>query len=230
MSQDVRDYYDRNAQREWERLDQPHRKIELVSTLFLIEKYFPRVGRVCDIGGGPGRYTVELARRGYQVSLIDLSEEEVRLARTQLDQMGLHAEELLTGDARDLSRLGSESFDAALLMGPMYHLIAAPDRASALSELRRILKPGGVAVVAYLNSWGLIRTGIVDFPHWYKDISVLRSMLVEHTFSAQALSDFTEAYWSTPEAALGEVENAGLEIVSRAGAEGFAGGMEPLLK
>lgn len=230
MSQFVKDFYNAYPAREWERLDAPLCKIEFVSTLRLIDKYFPRQGRICDIGGGPGRYAIELIRRGYAVTLFDLSEEQVRLARVQLDNLGLSAEQLMVGDARDMSVLASESFDAALLMGPMYHIVEPAERAGVLRELVRILKPHGSSIVAYLNSWGIMRTGIVDLAHRYQDISTLRSMLNEHTFTGQSLSGFTECYWSTPEAALAEVEKADLKVVSYAGAEGFVGGMGPLLE
>jgi S-adenosylmethionine-dependent methyltransferase len=230
VSQDVRDYYNKNAKKELARLDGALCQIEFASTLYLIDKYFSKQGRICDIGGGPGRYTIELLRRGHQVTLFDLSEEEIRLAGEQIESLGLHAEALLVGDARDLSRFASESFDAALLLGPMYHVRDAAERAHILKDLKRLLKPKGVAILAYLNSWGLMRTGIVDFPEWYTEIETLRSMLQEHTFSAEALSGFTESYWSTPEAALREVEAAGLHVISPAGAEGFAAGMGPLLE
>jgi len=230
MSQLVKDYYNANAEREQERLDLPLCKIEFASTLWLIDKYFPNQGQIVDIGGGPGRYAIELIRLGYKVTLFDLSEEEIRLARLRLDQLGLTAERLIVGNARDMSALASECFDAALLMGPMYHVVEPEERVKVLIELKRILKPNGVAIIAYLNSWGLMRTGITDFPNWYKDISILRSMLSEHTFTGQSLSDFTECYWSTPEAALVEVGKAGLEVISYAGAESFAGGMGSLLE
>lgn len=230
MNQFVRDFYNSNAAVEQERLDLPLCRIEFVSTLHLIDKYFPNQGRVCDIGGGPGRYVIELIRRGYVTTLIDLSDEEIRLARTRLDELGLSAEQLLVGDAQDLSQLASESFDAALLLGPMYHLIEPTGRASALRELARILKPNGKAIIAYLNSWGLIKTGIVDFPNQYRDISVLRSMLGERRFAGQSLSKFTESYWSTPEVAIGEVKEAGFDIIGYAGAESFANGMGILLE
>jgi 2-polyprenyl-3-methyl-5-hydroxy-6-metoxy-1,4-benzoquinol methylase len=230
MSQLVKKYYDKHATQEWERLDDAQCKIEFASTLHLIEKYFPKQGRVCDIGGGPGRYTIELAKRGYRVTLFDISEEEIKLARTHLKQSGLEAEQLVIGDALYLNQYDLGLFDAALLMGPMYHVIDASERQDILRQLKDMLKPKGVAIVAYLNSWGLIRTGIVDFPHWYKDISKPRSMLHESIFEGQALSNFTECYWSTPEAALREVREAGFEVISYAGAEGFASGMKPLLE
>lgn len=230
MSQYVKDFYNSHAAAEQERLDLPLCRIEFVSTLGLIDKYFPRQGHVCDIGGGPGRYAAELRRRGYVTTLIDLSDEAIRLARSRLDELELSAGRLLVGDARDLRELATESFDAALMLGPMYHLIEPDGRAKALQELTRILKPGGRAIIAYLNSWGLIKTGIVDFPNQYRDISVLRSMSGERTFTGQSLSNFIESYWSTPVAALAEVERAGLEIVSYAGAESFANGMGILLE
>jgi len=211
-------------------LDLPLCKIEFVSTLRLIDKYFPKQGRVCDIGGGPGRYSIELIQRGYSVTLFDLSEEEVRLAQKQMERLRLSAERLIVGDARDLSTFASESFDAALLMGPMYHIVEPADRASVLRQLARILKPDGKAIVAYLNSWGIMRTGVVDFAARYRDISTLRSMLAEQTLTGQTLLNFTESYWSIPEAALTEVKRAGIEILSYAGAEGFTGGMGPLLE
>ena len=230
MSQFVKDFYNSHAENEQNRLDLPLCRIEFVSTLRLIDQYFPKQGRICDIGGGTGRYTIELLRRGYSVTLLDLSDEEIRLADIQLNKNGLSAEQLIIGDARDMSMLASNTFDAALLLGPMYHIVERNDRAKVLRELNRILKPQGVAIIAYLNSWGLIRTGVGDFPHWYKDISFLRSMLSEHTFAGNSLSGFTECYWSTSEAALQEIKESDLEVVSYAGAESFAGGMGVLLE
>jgi S-adenosylmethionine-dependent methyltransferase len=230
MSSFVRDYYNSHAENEWNRLESPLCKIEFASTISLIEKYFPRKGRICDIGGGPGRYTIELIRRGYEVSLIDISEEEIQLAHDQLAKLKLSANQLIVGDARDLNVLKSASFDAALLLGPMYHIIEQVEREGVLHELIRILKPNGIAIIAYLNSWGIMRTGIVDLTQWYKDVTKLRSMVNEHIFKGQSLSGFTECYWSTPEAALREVQKVGLEIVGYAGAEGFVGGMGPLVE
>ncbi len=230
MGDIVREFYNKNVASEWQRLETPLCDIEFASTLRLIDRYFPQQGHVCDIGSGPGRYAIELLRRGYSVTLFDLAEELLRFAQTQIEALGLQAEQFIHGDARDMSRLRTEAFDAALLMGPMYHIIEPAERAGVLGELSRILKSGGTAIVAYLNSWGIMRTGVVDFPHWYRDLTFLRSMLSEHVFKGRELSGFTECYWSTPKAAVAEVEGAGLDVVSYAGAEGFAGGMRPLLE
>lgn len=55
------------------RLDLPGFRLELLSTVRLIEKHFPPAGKIADIGSGPGRYAVELLKRGYRVTLVELS-------------------------------------------------------------------------------------------------------------------------------------------------------------
>jgi 1,2-diacylglycerol 3-beta-galactosyltransferase len=223
----VRQYYDERAVQEWERLGRPFRRLEMLSTLRLWESYFPKSGDICDIGAGPGRYSIELLQRGYRVTLFDLSDKSLALAKHKITELGLRAEAFHVGDARDLSGLADESFDALLLMGPLYHILAAEDRQRVLREARRVLKPGGMALIAYLNTWGVIRAGITEFADSYGDIGYLRSFLQSHAEPGGTPpgKGFTAAYFSTPPEALAEVRAAGLEIVSYAGVEGFAAGL-----
>jgi ubiquinone/menaquinone biosynthesis C-methylase UbiE len=229
MSRIVRDFYDSDVEREWHRLDEALCQIEFASTLRLIEKYFPPTGRICDIGGGPGRYAVALAQRGYRMTLVELSAGLLKRAEVALGEAGVEAERLVSGDACELRDLPDACFDAGLLLGPLYHLIDRAKRLVSLNELKRILKPGAVAIVAYLNSWGILRCGVADFPERYGDMDFIRSLLNEKSF-AGSLSGFTECHWATPKTALAEIEESGWELLSYAGAEGFAGGMRPMVE
>ena len=112
MSKYVRNFYDSAAEREWDRLDAGLSRIEFASTLRLIEKYFPANGAVCDIGSGPGRYSIELAKRGYPVTLFDLSTKLLERAERAFKTEGLRAERFVQGDARDLGVFDDESFDS----------------------------------------------------------------------------------------------------------------------
>jgi hypothetical protein len=56
-------------------LDLPLCRIEFASTLALIDRYFTEGMKDFDVGGGPGRYTIELIKRGCKVTLLDLSAE-----------------------------------------------------------------------------------------------------------------------------------------------------------
>ena len=183
----------------------------------------PEAGSVADIGGGPGRYAIGLLRLGYRVTLVDLSENVVALAREKLEEQGLRAEEVRCADARDLSGLATSGFDGALCLGPMYHIVSADDRKRALSELHRVLKPGAPAIVGFINPWGVLRSGLTEFPSFYSEYQSASTLLeTYHKQGEQAA--FTESVFLTPPEALRELRDAGFAVVARAGVEGFASG------
>ncbi len=223
MSEIVRDYYNEQTQMEWDRLTKPYPRFELMSTLALIDEYFPHQGRVADIGGGPGRYTIELLRRGYRTTLVDLSEASIAFARARLADLGLTPEAIHAGDARSLPRLETQGFDAALELGPMYHIVDQRERAKALRELHRILKPGAPAIVGFINPWGVLRGGLSEFPNLYADEPLIRCLLDNWTQVGHQEA-FTEATFLTPPQALQELRDAGFSVECRAGVEGFASG------
>ena len=223
MSEIVRRYYDDHVEAEWARLERPYRRLELVSTLRLIEEHFPRAGSVADVGGGPGRYAIELLRLGYRVTLVDLSPRAVAFARAKLEEEGLRPEQAMCADARDLSGLAASSFDAALHLGPMYHLISRDDRRTALAELLRILKPGAPAIVGFLNPWGVLRAGLSEFPELFADDEAVKRLTDSYAQEGEQQA-FTEAAFLTPPRALRELRDAGFAVVARAGVEGFASG------
>jgi 2-polyprenyl-3-methyl-5-hydroxy-6-metoxy-1,4-benzoquinol methylase len=78
-------FYDEFAPKEWERL-QRHRT-EFAVSLRAINEFLPRPLRsILDVGGGPGRYAIELTRQGYSVTLLDISQGNLRLARQKADE------------------------------------------------------------------------------------------------------------------------------------------------
>ena len=223
----VQTFYDSDPEREWQRLELPLCRLEFASTIRMIEKYFPETGRLIDVGSGPGRYSLELARRGYQVTLFDLSQKSLSLAQWRFDQEGLRAESFIQGDARDLKKRVNGVFDAGLFLGPLYHLKMKEERLEALANFFELLKPGGIGIVAYLNSWGLLRTGVSDFPAKFRLRDFIERMLSPMSFRPEELQGFTECHWSTPPAAIDEITNSGFSLISYFSAEGFLGGMRP---
>ena len=104
-----------------------------------------RPGAVVDAGMGPGRLLVDLARRGWQVSGVDLAPEMVAAARARLPEA---ATRLLEGSIEQLP-FSAESFDAAVATGVLEYVDFGAD---ALGELARVLRPGGTAVVSVPNA------------------------------------------------------------------------------
>lgn len=139
-----------------------------------------------DIGGGPGRYTLWLAECGYQVTLADLSPELIKIAREKVaaSSVASRVEEMIVADACDLSRWDTGSFDAVLALGPFYHLPDPADRDSAARELVRVLRPGGIAFVALMPRYVLLRRtlAIPDERHHLVDPSFIQSLLDQGRF------------------------------------------------
>src|SRR4029453_15161994 len=55
---------------------------------------------------------------------------------------------------------GDGSYDAVLLLGPLYHLPERDDRLRALREARRVVKPGGPVVVAAISRFASLLDGL----------------------------------------------------------------------
>ena len=84
----VEEFYDKNAQHEWDRLDR-HR-IEIEVTMKALREFLPPLPvKLLDVGGGPGRYSLTLAQLGYTVTLLDLSQRCLELAQQKCNELGV---------------------------------------------------------------------------------------------------------------------------------------------
>lgn len=161
MSKVVREYYDKNPDREWKRLVRDaYHKLEFIVTMHFLEEYLPKKGLVLDAGGGPGRYTIELARKGYDVVLFDLSPECLKEAEKHIQNARVRNRvgSVIQGSVTDLSEFRDESFDAVVCLGALSHLVEKKDRDSAISELVRVAKKNAPIFVSVINLYGVFRT------------------------------------------------------------------------
>ena len=131
------------------RLLSRHGQVEYLTTQHYIRAYADAINakRILEIGAGTGRYSVPLAKAGYDVTAVELVEHNLALLREKLD--GSEPLTALQGNALDLSRFPDGDFDLTLLLGPMYHLFTFEDQQQALSEAVRVTRPGGYILVSY---------------------------------------------------------------------------------
>jgi SAM-dependent methyltransferase len=177
---DLELYY--NKFNEEKRLDSRHGQVEFITSMKYIHKCLsiltsqndPASVRILDVGAATGRYSVPLAEEGYDVTAVELVKHN--LSRLKKKSSLVKAWQ---GNAVDLSRFEDESFDLTLLFGPMYHLKTENDRVTALSEAKRVTKPGGYILVAYvMNEYSVIT-------YAFKDKHILEAMendMLDETF------------------------------------------------
>jgi len=132
------------------RLTTQHGKVEYLTTMRYIERYLRPGMRVLEIGAATGRYSLTLARKGYDVTAIELVQHNIDVFRKKLKPGD--TVDLQQGNALDLSRFPDNTFDMTLLLGPMYHLYTVEDQTRALEEALRVTKPGGLLYAAYCVS------------------------------------------------------------------------------
>jgi len=101
--------------------------------------------KILDVGCGPGTISVDLARRVAPglVTAIDADHGVVQKATDLLEQSGLSNCEFTTGDVYALS-YPDDTFDIVHAHQVLQHLT---NPVAALSEMRRVTKPGGVVAV-----------------------------------------------------------------------------------
>jgi len=225
MIQEVANYYNEHAETEWERLNTPYSRVEFTTTLHLIKKYFPSMGKILDIGAGPGRYALALAELGYDVTLADISQSELDLAKQNFADVELNASGFHCLCAGDLGIFQSNSFDGVLVMGPLYHIQNEDERKSVLDEVYRVLKPGGVALIAYINNFGILKASVTEFPLEENDWHLFEK-IVTGKINLSSQEAFTATCFVRPEDAINEVEQSAFELISTAGAESFLSGMK----
>lgn len=172
---ELEEYY--NKFNEEKRLNSRHGQVEYRVSMKYIHRYLDEAAakltnaaasvtredirshvRILDIGAGTGRYSVALAEEGYDVTAVELVKYNLGILKQKASSV-----RALQGNAMNLKKLESDSFDVTLLFGPMYHLFGFDDKRKALSEAKRVTKPGGVILVAYcMNEYGVITYGFKE--------------------------------------------------------------------
>lgn len=230
---DVQDYYDSTAEDEYTRLapDRPlHYQLEFERTIEQISDYLPEEGHILDAGGGAGRYTEWLVDHGYQVTLLDLSREQLQKAKENCDTNSVT---FCQGSITDLP-LKSSQFDAVLCTGgPLSHIISDSERKSALREFQRVSKeniPLFVSVMGLLNALRSCVHGLPEF-----DVSPILPKLVQdgkYTLErAEKLDiddsdDFTECKFFRAKEFRAMLEEAGISVTNLIGLESITHGID----
>ncbi len=173
---DIAAFYDRGVEEEDSRLER-HR-LEYDLTWRYMTRYLPPSGSILEIGAATGRYTPALCRLGYSVTAVDLSAALLERCQRRLAAEGLRGQaRLVVADARDLHAVPGTTFDAVLLMGPLYHLVDEEDRRRALREATDRLCGGGMLFSAFLSRLGVLGDLMRRAPGWIERADEVHSLL-----------------------------------------------------
>jgi SAM-dependent methyltransferase len=217
-------YYDRGHEQgrlgDWGRL-------EFLRTRELLARFLPAPpATVLDVGGAAGAYALPLAAEGYEVHLVDpvaLHVEQAGAASAAQPDAPLAS--AVVGDARALP-VDDSSVDVVLLLGPLYHLTHAADRARALQEARRALRPGGLLAAAAITRFASTFDGVAQgflLEPGFEEIVERDLADGQHRNPGAHPRWFTTAYFHLPDELGREVAAAGFEGTALVAVEGAVG-------
>jgi SAM-dependent methyltransferase len=218
IGDDVLAYY--AASVESDRLASGVGALEFARAKELVARFLTESSDVADVGGGFGHYAKWLAADSHRVELVDPVPLHVEAARERAGDPARFGVQL--GDARALP-FADGSFDAVLLLGPLYHLGEAGDRAQALREAARICRGGGVIFAAAISRYAPLldttRRGR------FGEEQIVANVLSEtgsgrRVPAERRTSSFPDAYFHLPDELAGELAAAGLEVEGVYGVEG----------
>lgn len=215
-------YYNSNPESEWNRLAGDF-KIEYRIITHYMNKFLPANSKVLDVGGGPGRYGVDLVKAGHEYNLIDLSEGNIEFAKKISKQHKVNFNSCEVGNAEDLSSWPDACFDVVINMGPMYHCLDATTRQKMIVESIRVLKDGGLLVLGFMSKYAVAYCQLnADL----NNISFMRPTMnaaveLEYHVQSETEPGFTDAAYVEPMEIAGFMEQFPLTKKCIIGSEGL---------
>ena len=153
---EIREHYNAYGLREWDRLEKTvHGRVEYEVTMHILDRHLTPDSIILDAGGGPGRYTIELARRGYKVYLLDISDEQLKIANAKIEESGVRNNilDIRRMDICNMVDIPDHSFDAVICLGGALSYVRDQHKI-ALKELVRVCKPASLLVLSVMSLYG----------------------------------------------------------------------------
>ncbi len=157
----IKDIYE--SYNEFDRLLR-HRMEFYINLRFIKENLPNKNLRILDLGGGVGRYSIELTKMGHEVTLIDLASKNIKNAFKLSKEEKVDIYKVEVGNALDLSNIKDDTFDVVLAMGPFYHIQETKLRLQCINEIKRVLKENGLLFSAHLSRYAFFKYIVANFP------------------------------------------------------------------
>ena len=124
-------------------------EVEFITNMHYINKFAKSGVRILEIGAGTGAYSIELAKKGFNVTAIELVQSNLDILNKKAK--GIGGLTAIQGDALDLSKFDNDYFDIVLCFGPLYHLFNEKDKKQAINEAIRVCRKNGTLMFAYIT-------------------------------------------------------------------------------
>ena len=222
ISRNIELFY--NKASEETRLNKGMGVFEFERIKILIDKYISSSFlKIVDVGGGTGKYSEWLAKKGHQVHLVEPVAKHLQIAQNKAEKLKnkffVHL-----GESRKLD-FPSNFADLIILHGPLYHLQKKEDRELSIREAKRVLKNNGIVLGFAINYTASTLVGLLNgLIHKKTFFEMCKEELLTGIHNPP--DDFpwllVEAYYHKPEQLKEEFINQDLTYLNTYAVEGMA--------
>ena len=105
-----------------------------------------------DLGGGTGKYSIILSKKGYNITLVDISSQSLEIARKKIEKEKLLVK-IINSSGENLP-MENEVYDIVLMIGGVINYTPEPEK--LIQECKRVLKKDGILYFDFMNTigWG----------------------------------------------------------------------------
>lgn len=114
---------------------------------------------ILDAGAGQGNFALQLAKKGHDLTLCDLSKKMLRDAENLFSENNINNAQFIHSSVQDLSKHIDKQFDVVLFHAVLEWL-AEPEE--TLKQLLKFIKPGGFLSLMFYSKTGLIYQNLIN--------------------------------------------------------------------
>jgi len=167
-------YWNAGVRKEKRRERNIEKKVHTDLVWLEIEPYLRSGMKVLDAGGGYGRYGLEVARRGCELTLLDISSAMLQEARSLAQKSGIQSINFVEGRVQNLHQFSRKYFDLVLCLdAPVSY--AYPDHFRAIQEICRVSRKR--VIFSVVNRLGQLPIAIEQEMRWTGSLNHTRSFL-----------------------------------------------------
>ena len=156
-TKNVISFYEKNTDKEWNRLNGQYSDIEKTIVHRTIDKYIKKNADILDLGCGPGRHAIELAKKGHRVFLVDIVQENLDFAINEFRRNGIE-DKLIGVECASANEFSAEhKFDAILAFGPFYHIVEDDDIIATLDNIKSMVKDTGYIFIIFIQMMSIFK-------------------------------------------------------------------------